>query len=295
MSVPNALSPTSYTVVPQFTSTNGQPASFALLGSYDGGNTWLTLDATYASQTGTAYVPSSATISVNVAASNAYANSNARISAVRFVVTRVTSSATAGTMVPVAIAAMSITAPPAIATLAVGGASGGSSAVVVTGCMGLGTVNPQQQLDVRGFAAISQGVGIGMTSAPLFQLQLSQDSAAKPSTNTWTVYSDRRLKNDHGRADLQRCYDIVKTLPLSRFTWKNGTFTEKEVPDRTKLGWYAQDIRAVFPKSVDANQAFGIPDCLTMNSDQVIAALYGAVQLLQSRVETLTATVNRLS
>ena len=288
LGLPDVLTPTSYTIVPQLTASNAnnsQPASFALLGSYDGGSTWKTLESAFASQTGSPYSPPNTTITLSIPFP-----SSSIISAVRLVVTRVTSTATSGTLVPVTVCAMSFQAPPARATLAVGGSggNGGSpSAIVATGNLGIGTVSPQQRLDVRGCAAFSQGVGIGMTSAPLYQLQLTQDSAAKPSTNTWTVYSDRRLKNDKGRADLKRCYDIVKTLPLSRFQWKDGTHSVEDVPDRCKLGWYAQDVRAAFPKSVETKDAFGMSDCLTMNSDQIIAVLYGAVQLMQKRIETL--------
>ena len=38
-------------------------------------------------------------------------------------------------------------------------------------------------------------VGIG-DSSPSYQLELSTDSAAKPSTNTWTISSDERLKQN---------------------------------------------------------------------------------------------------
>jgi hypothetical protein len=38
------------------------------------------------------------------------------------------------------------------------------------------------------------GVGIG-TATPGYQLELSADSAGKPSTNTWTITSDSRVKN----------------------------------------------------------------------------------------------------
>lgn len=279
LQIPSILTPTSYTIVPRLVGNTNQPASFALLGSYDGGSNWTTLDSRYASQTNAPYSPLGTKITVTVPFF-----SNALISAVRLVVTRVTSTSTSGTLVPVTVCAMSVTAPPATATLAVGGSP---SAVVATGNLGIGTLSPQQRLDVRGCAAISQGVGIGMTTTPLYQLQLSQDSAAKPSTNTWTVYSDQRLKNDKGKADLKRCYDIVKSLALSRFQWKDGTHSEEAVPDRCKLGWYAQDVKKVFPKSVGTNNAFGIPDCHTMNSDQIIAVLYGAVQLMQTRIETL--------
>lgn len=215
-------------------------------------------------------------------------------------------------------------------------------------------------------------VGIGKT--PGYQLELSTDSAGKPSTNTWTVVSDERLKENIGLADLQRCYDILKTLPLKRFTWKNEIYTAEQARDRSKLGWISQDVATLFPKAVDVKkfekvpiedgveeyeeQDFemetveekviemqnGIPvqvkriverkkllfkkdvtvvdetgkpvvgkdgklltylvpimmkktrpktrvdtveDCLSMNADQIYAAMYGAVQLLIQKVEKL--------
>jgi hypothetical protein len=57
-------------------------------------------------------------------------------------------------------------------------------------------------------------VGIGTTS-PSAQLELSTDSAKKPSTNTWTIASDQRLKTNITNADNDRCYEIVKQVPLN--------------------------------------------------------------------------------
>ena len=151
--------------------------------------------------------------------------------------------------------------------------------------LGLGTAQPQQRLDVRGSAAVSGSVTIGSTASSTFALQLSRDSAAKPSTSTWTVFSDRRLKVDAGPVDLERCYEIVRSTPLSRFTWLDEVHSAADVPDRAKLGWYAQDVAASFPKAVATHDAFGLSNCLSLNSDQMIAALYGAVQLLQQKLE----------
>ncbi|MFN3661116.1 MAG: tail fiber domain-containing protein, partial [Brevinematales bacterium] len=92
-------------------------------------------------------------------------------------------------------------------------------------------------------------VGIG-TTTPSYQLQLTQDSAAKPSTSTWTISSDERLKTNLSLADLDRCYEIVKTLPLKRFTWKDDVYSPDEVQDRSKIGWLASDVQAVFPKAI---------------------------------------------
>lgn len=93
-------------------------------------------------------------------------------------------------------------------------------------------------------------VGIGMVPTAL--LELSSDSAKKPSTNTWTVASDARLKDNIVAADLARCYEIVKGLPLRRYTWKDTVYDSDRVADRSKLGWIAQEVRNVLPKSVTA-------------------------------------------
>jgi hypothetical protein len=91
---------------------------------------------------------------------------------------------------------------------------------------------------------------VGTVASPAYQLQLETDSAGKPSTNTWTVVSDERIKEDIELADLDICYEAIKNIPLKRFKWKDEVYTEKQVPDRHKLGWIAQDVEAVFPKAV---------------------------------------------
>ena len=122
-------------------------------------------------------------------------------------------------------------------------------------------------------------VGIGTTS-PSYALQLSSDSAAKPSTNTWTVSSDSRLKTNITQANLDTCYNTIKSIPLKRYTWRDDIYTTEQVPDRSKLGWIAQDVEQVIPKAVEQKEMHGYSDCRTLNSDQLIASLYGAVQKL---------------
>jgi hypothetical protein len=168
-----------------------------------------------------------------------------------------------------------------------------------------------------------------------YQLQLSTDSAGKPSTNTWTIVSDERIKEEIELADLDICYEAVKNIPLKRFKWKDEVYTEEQAYDRRKLGWIAQDVEAVFPKAVRQhefkyNQVFEevvipavpaeldddgniiteeqperiekgeliseevIEDCRDLNSDQLYAAMYGAIQKLISKVELLEAEVQAL-
>jgi len=175
-------------------------------------------------------------------------------------------------------------------------------------------------------------VGIG-TANPSAQLELSTDSAKKPSTNTWTIASDQRLKTNITNADNDRCYEIVKQVPLKRYTWKSEVYSQEKVKDRSKLGWIAQDVEEVFPKAVGTsrfayNQVFDdvvtpeldsdgnavldengiaktktekrlvsedvIEDCKDLNSDQIYAAMYGTIQKLIEKVESLESKIAAL-
>ena len=172
---------------------------------------------------------------------------------------------------------------------------------------------------------------VGVIASPAHQLQVATDSAGKPSTNTWTIVSDERIKEDIELADLSLCYQAVKYIPLKRYKWKDTVYTEEQVHDRHKLGWISQDVKAVFPKAVRIsefkyNQVFSetvipavdeeldedgnvvipseperiekelvsediIEDCHDLNADQLYAAMYGAVQMLMIKVEALEAQV----
>jgi hypothetical protein len=285
------FAPSSYTIVPELAAAsagtpNGQPRRWVLAGLPVGGSSWTALDLKYA--TGADYSPGNVAISVAVSdAQVAAARQRAGpLASIRLIVTRVSVAAAApGVVQPpyigAAVCALSVSAPPAPSSLSLG-----AGVALLTGQLGLGTAAPQQRLDVRGSACVSGRLGIGI-QAPQYALQLSSDSAAKPSTSLWTVFSDRRLKDELGPVDLQRCYDIVAQVPLKRFAWRDDTHSAEQAPDRCKLGWMAQDVARAFPKSVAAQPAFGLDDCLSLNGDQMLAALYGAVQRLQQRVDAL--------
>ena len=165
-------------------------------------------------------------------------------------------------------------------------------------------------------------IGIGTTS-PSYQLQLSTDSAAKPTTSTWTISSDIRLKENIEMADLDRCYDIINQLPLKRYKWKDEIYGDDQIKDRSKLGWIAQDVESVFPKAVgtttfkyntyniitkpvldfDGTNVYDeegnivnetikeiiseetIEDCKDLNVDQIYAVMYGTIKKLINIVE----------
>lgn len=131
----------------------------------------------------------------------------------------------------------------------------------------------------------------GLGTTPSYLLHLNSDSAAKPSTNTWTISSDARLKENIELADLDVCYQNMKSIPLKRYTWKDDVYTEEQVHDRSKLGWIAQDVESVFPKAVEQKEMFGYEDCKTLNADQIYATMYGAIQKLIQKVEYLESQI----
>lgn len=137
-------------------------------------------------------------------------------------------------------------------------------------------------------------LGIGVTN-PVFKIHLNTDSAGKPSTSTWTVTSDQRLKDNIIDANLDRCYDIVKQIPLRRFTWNSIMTSEYDIADKNKLGWIAQEVEKVFPKAVIYKDMMGFKDCRTLDSDQLYAVVYGSVQKLQFMTEDNKRIVGTLS
>jgi hypothetical protein len=283
LDLPEAIVPTSYVVAPAINAIDGQPQRFVLAAGPTPAGPWTSLDATYATQD---YAPANAVISITPSAYSTSANTMGAsngvggFTSVRLIVLRVAVSATPpAALLPVVACGVQLFARATTSSLGFT-----KRAAVCTGSLGLGTAAPTQRLDVRGSASVSSNVGIGVT-APTFQLHLSRDSAAKPASSMWTVLSDARLKADVQRADLERCYAIVRDTPLCRFGWKAGVMPAGAVTDLKRLGWIAQDVERAFPKAVGKRAMHGLPDCRSLDTDQLLAALYGAVQRLQQLVE----------
>jgi hypothetical protein len=141
---------------------------------------------------------------------------------------------------------------------------------------------------------INGRLGIG-TEVPNYQLELSTDSAGKPSSNTWTVASDSRLKENIENADLNLCYDIIKNLKLKKYKWKDNIFDKYQIKDRSKLGWIADEVEQIFPKAVDIKNVYGLDNCKVLNIDQIITAMYGFSQKLINNYENIDEDINDIS
>ena len=102
---------------------------------------------------------------------------------------------------------------------------------------------------------------IGIGCEPSYQLHVDTDSAGKPGTGgLWTVVSDERIKTDIVDADLSRCYEIVKQVPLKHFGFAPGVYSAEQVSDKHNLGWIAQDVQKVFKNAVSIKPFTLYPD-----------------------------------
>jgi hypothetical protein len=154
--------------------------------------------------------------------------------------------------------------------------------------VGIGTNTPSATLHVLGNVYVQTGnVGLGL-STPAYQLDLSTDDARKLTTSTWLTGSDRRIKTDIVSANLAMCYETVKAINLKYFKWTIPT------NDHHSLGFIAQEVREVFPNAVSESDSFGYPDFLSLNTDQIHKAMYGALQKTMADKEELEARIQEL-
>ena len=153
-----------------------------------------------------------------------------------------------------------------------------NTSVYHMGAVGIGTTNPEYQLDVRGNIYSSTG---GLTQSGL---------------TTWTVLSDRRIKENIVKASYEKCLDNVKNIELYNFNFKDNYVSTN---DRHQLGFIAQEVQTVYPKAVEVgnitlNVEEKIDDLLTLNTTQIKYTLYGAVKKLIEKIEDIEMRVEKL-
>ena len=138
------------------------------------------------------------------------------------------------------------------------------------GSVGIGTTNPSYTLDVRGNIFSSTG---GFTQSGL---------------TTWSIASDRRIKENIVKASYEKCLENVKNIELYNFNFKDNYVITN---DRHQLGFIAQEVQQVYPKAVEVGRTMKnngeIEDILTLNITQIEYTLYGAVKELIDNIDVI--------
>ena len=148
-----------------------------------------------------------------------------------------------------------------------------NTSVYHMGNVGIGTTNPGYQLDVRGNIYSSTG---GLTQSGL---------------TTWTVLSDRRIKENIVKASYEKCLENVNKIELYNFNFKDNCVNTN---DKHQLGFIAQEVREVYPKAINVITNEKIEELLTLNTTQIKYTLYGAVRSLIEKVERIEERVDKL-
>jgi hypothetical protein len=146
------------------------------------------------------------------------------------------------------------------------------------GNVGIGTTNPEYNLDVRGNIYTSIG---GYTGSTL---------------TTWSITSDRRIKENIVKASYEKCLENVNKIELYNFNFKDNCVNTN---DKHQLGFIAQEVREVYPKAVEVNKMIlntneTIDDILTLNTTQIDYTLYGAVKNLIEKIDNIDIELENL-
>ena len=108
--------------------------------------------------------------------------------------------------------------------------------------------------------------------------------------------SDPRLKQDIQPANLRRCYDIIRDIPLHRYEFIDSYVSTFQVTDRRRLGIMADEYEQFFPKSVTSMQSPlpHLSTIKTVDTQQLDMAHLGATQYLLKEIAELRAAIDKL-
>ena len=136
---------------------------------------------------------------------------------------------------------------------------------------------------------------VGLGTAPSYRLHLSTDSAAKPTTNTWTISSDARIKTNV-QPYSKGLTEICQVEPITYdYNGKGGIAAG---PGGVSI--LAQDLQPIFPECVSSykgklNENDTLEtDILNYNGHAITFALINAVKELNAKVEALEARIAAL-
>jgi hypothetical protein len=132
-------------------------------------------------------------------------------------------------------------------------------------------------------------VGIG-TNNPGYQLELSLNSAAKPTSSSWTIVSDQRIKTNI-QPYTKGLAEIMQIAPITYdYNGKGGI---PAGPGGVSI--IAQELQPIFPECIDSYRRKleetdeEEVDILNYNGHAITFALINAIKELNAKVEALEA------
>jgi len=168
-----------------------------------------------------------------------------------------------------------------------------------------GTVNAITQINLGGLqfavpgnagfniAPTGEYVGINCNN-PVYPLDVSGSihiTGTGYADNGWTTTSDRRIKTDITNANLELCYSTLRDTPLHHFGFVSSFSQAKQ--DKHQLGFIADEISTIFPKSVFLNKTSmeGFSTIYYVNFEQIQMAHFGATQYMASLLDQQNSTI----
>ena len=141
-------------------------------------------------------------------------------------------------------------------------------------------------------------VGIGFTyylSLPSYFLQIATDSAAKPSTNTWTIASDIRVKENIN--SYTKGLDALMQINPVTYDYNGKAGFEKITGN---IGVIAQDVMDILPESVSTYHAKLNADDIeetelyNFNSHALTYIMLNAIKELNTKLDVANAEIEAL-
>jgi hypothetical protein len=128
-------------------------------------------------------------------------------------------------------------------------------------------------------------VGIG-TDAPTFTLSVN-GTAGKTGGGSWSVFSDRRLKDLHGSYDK----GLSEILALQPVIFNYKVDNPLDLPsDQEEIGLVAQEVQEIFPEAVSVSQS----GYLDFNMHPINVAFVNAIKELKTENDNLKTDNNYL-
>ena len=137
-------------------------------------------------------------------------------------------------------------------------------------------------------------VAIGNVN-PTYKLQLATDSAGKPSTNTWTIVSDKRIKKNITELSKDILYEKAKNYKIKKFNYKEDYLNAHELEDRNYIGIIADEVEEYMPCCIEkrdiklkvGDEEKIIKDCKSFKSTELDYILKGCIPHLIKENEEL--------